>query len=222
MPLRIGIFAPYDLARTGGVNNQIRSQARALRRLGHDVSVYGPASGPLADGEVALCRTFSIHVSGTESSLGIDPTSLFRVSEVLSSNRFDVVHVHEPLTPLMPWFVLARAQAPIVGTFHVHREHGHPFYPIGRPFLALLMRRLSYRIAVSEAARQTIARYFPGDYDIVPNGIDADEFRRPQARPQLVASDRRHVLYVGRLEPRKGADHLIRAMATCSVGCRRS
>ena len=214
MPLRIGLFAPYDLARAGGVNNQIRSQARALRRIGHEVCIFGPSSGPLPDGEVALCGSVSLTVSGTESGLGLDPTSAWRVSRLLDRERFDIVHVHEPLTPILPWFVLYSARAPIVGTFHVHREEGHRFYPIGRPFLAPLTRRLAYRIAVSEAARRTVATYFPGEYDIVPNGIDVDEFCAPRPRPEAVAPDRPHVLYVGRLEGRKGIDHLIRAMAT--------
>jgi phosphatidylinositol alpha-mannosyltransferase len=214
VPLRIGIFAPYDLARAGGVTNQIRSQARALRALGHAVRVFGPASGPVPDNEVAICRSLSLTVSGTESGLGLDPTSAWRLARVFRTEPFDIVHVHEPLTPVMPWFALRLARAPVVGTFHVHREHGHVFYPRARLLLAPLMRRLAYRIAVSDAARRTVADHFPGDYDIVPNGIDVDEFRAPRPRPAALVTDRLHVLYVGRLEPRKGVDTLIRAMAT--------
>jgi phosphatidylinositol alpha-mannosyltransferase len=75
------------------------------------------------------------------------------------------------------------------------------------------MRRVDARIAVSEAARRTVARDFPGDYEIVPNGIDVDRFRRPAARPVDVPDSVRFVLFVGRLEPRKGVEHLIQAMA---------
>ncbi|PYQ72344.1 MAG: hypothetical protein DMG04_18030 [Acidobacteria bacterium] len=75
------------------------------------------------------------------------------------------------------------------------------------------MRRLATRLAVAPAARRTIARYFPGDYTILPNGIDFARFRLPSARPLDMDDDRRHVLYVGRIEPRKGLDHLIDAMA---------
>ena len=212
--LRIGIFAPYDLARAGGVTNQIRSQARALRRLGHDVRVFGPASGPLEAGEVALCGSISLTISGTESGMGLDPTSAWRVARLFRREVFDIVHVHEPLTPILPWFVVRLARAPLVGTFHVHRENGHPFYPRARPLLAPLMRRFTYRIAVSEAARRTVADHFPGHYDVVPNGIDVEEFRAPRPRPVAIAPDHLHVLYVGRLEPRKGVDHLIRAMGS--------
>jgi phosphatidylinositol alpha-mannosyltransferase len=210
--LRIGIFAPYDLAREGGVTNQIRAQARALRTLGHEVVVYGPASGPLPDGEIALCRSFSLSLSGTESGMGLDPTSVWRVARLLRRERFDVLHVHEPLTPLVPWSVLDFAHAPLVGTFHVYREHGHRLYSLGRVALHSLIERLSYRIAVSEAARRTVAQYFPGQYEIVPNGIDLQEFTAPRERPPAFSRAHLHVLYVGRLEPRKGVDHLVRAM----------
>ena len=72
-PLRIGIVAPYDLSEPGGVTHQIRGQARALRHLGHDVDVYGPASSPLGGGEQSLGRSVSVTLSGTKTGLGVDP-----------------------------------------------------------------------------------------------------------------------------------------------------
>jgi phosphatidylinositol alpha-mannosyltransferase len=213
-PLRIGIFAPYDLARDGGVATHLRAQARALRNLGHEVSVYGPASSALNGGEIALSGSTVVTISGTASGLGLDPRSGGRVARLFASTPFDVLHVHEPLTPILPWFVLKHARAPIVGTFHVHREGGHSLYPIARPWLRPLMRRVDYRIAVSESARRTVAQHFPGEYDIVPNGLDVDAFSAPRPRPAAMAMGRRHVLYVGRLEPRKGVGHLIRAVAS--------
>ena len=76
------------------------------------------------------------------------------------------------------------------------------------------MKRVRARLAVSEAARRTVAAHFPGDYEVVPNAIDVERFAAPCPRPEAMRPDRRHVLYVGRLEPRKGVDRLVRAMAT--------
>ncbi|MFI5179500.1 MAG: glycosyltransferase family 4 protein [Vicinamibacterales bacterium] len=196
------------------MGSHLRAQARAQRALGHDVRVYGPASAPLADpNETVLSGSISVTFSGTESGLGLDPRSAGRITRLFARERFDIVHVHEPLTPLLPWFAVWSSPAPVVGTFHVHREAGHRFYPIGRPLLTLLMRRIACRIAVSEAARRTVERYFPGRYEIVPNGIECDTFRVPRPRPPAMEAGRRHVLFVGRLEPRKGVASLIRAMA---------
>ena len=212
MSLRVALVAPYDLSVPGGVNTQIRGQARALRQLGHTVDVFGPASGPLTDGEHTLGRAVAVTLGGTESGLGVDPRAFTAVGR-LARRPFDVIHVHEPLTPLVPWLVVAGARAPLVGTFHVHRESGHRLYAIWKSALRPLIRRLCARIAVSDAARRTVATHFPGDYEIVPNGIDVDDFRRARPRPPALFNDRRVVLCVGRLEPRKGVDSLIRAMA---------
>jgi phosphatidylinositol alpha-mannosyltransferase len=212
-PLRIGICAPYDLSRDGGVNSHIRAQARALRTRGHDVVIVGPASAPLGNGECSLGGCVSFVVGGTETGFGLDPRARWRVRELFRRQRFDVLHMHEPLMPLAPWFVLRQSPAPVVATFHTHREQGHRWYPRYRWILAPLMRRVRLRLAVSEAARRTVARHFPGRYDIVPNGIDVARFERPAERPPEMRDAGRYVLFVGRLEPRKGVDCLVRAMA---------
>jgi len=212
-PLRIGICAPYDLGRHGGVNTHIRAQAAALRRLGHEVSVFGASSAPLTDGEVSLGPCVSLVIGNTETGFGADPRSWRRVRQFFRARRFDVIHMHEPLMPLVPWFVLWQSTAPVVATFHTYREHGHRWYPRYRRVFEPLMRRVPIRLAVSDAARRTVSPHFPGDYEIVPNGIDVDRFARPATRLPDMPPNQRHVLYVGRLEPRKGVEHLIHAMA---------
>lgn len=211
--LRIGICAPYDLARAGGVNSHIRAQAHALGRLGHSVCVFGAASAPLDNGERSVGGCISLVVHGTETGVGVDPRAWRRVGRLLDRERLDLLHVHEPLMPFVPWCAVWRARVPIVATFHTHREDGHRFYPISRPVLAPLMRRVTARIAVSNAARRTVARYFPGHYEVVPNGIDASRFHVAASRPAEMRDERASVLFVGRLEPRKGVEHLIDALA---------
>jgi phosphatidylinositol alpha-mannosyltransferase len=211
-PLRIGICAPYDLGRAGGVNTLIRAQAAALRRLGHQVLVFGASSAPLTDGEVSLGPCVSIVIGDTETGFGIDPRSWWAAKRVLRSTMFDVVHVHEPLMPLPPWFVLWQATVPVVATFSTYRSEGHRWYPKFQDFFGRLMKRVQVRLAVSEAAKRTVAEHFPGDYEVVPCAIDVERFATPAARPVTMPADWRHVLYVGRMEPRKGVDRLVRAM----------
>src|ERR1700732_3870092 len=101
-PLRIGICAPYDLGRDGGVNSHIRAQARALRRIGHEGCVFGASSSPLDGGELAVSACISLVIGGTETGIGVDPRSWRRVAELFRTARFDVLHMPEPLMPLVP------------------------------------------------------------------------------------------------------------------------
>jgi phosphatidyl-myo-inositol alpha-mannosyltransferase len=213
--LRIAVVSPYDLSAAGGITNQIRAQARALRKMGHAVEIFGAASGAVEPGERRLGRTVRVTFGGTESGLGLDPRGVAAIARAMR-RRFDIVHVHEPLVPLVPWLAVLRAGAPVVGTFHVHREQGHGFYRAWRWALGPIARRLRARIAVSEAARRTVAAHFPGRYEIVPNGIEGSFFGSARPRPPELATTDRHVLYIGRLEPRKGIDHLVRAVARAS------
>lgn len=217
--VKLALVAPYDLSIAGGVNTQIRAQAGALRARGHAVDVYGPASGPLADGERSLGGATSVRLGGTVSGLGLDPRG-WRTVRRMTREQYDVVHVHEPFTPVVPWLVLMRTRSPLVGTFHVHREPRHHLYAATRRALTPLARRLSVRIAVSDAARRTVARYFPGHYEIVPNGIDVERFRAPRPRPREMPSDEICILCVGRLEARKGVENLVRAGGRLTASAR--
>ncbi len=194
------------------MNTVLRAQARALARLGHDVCVFGAASSPTSDGEISLGGCISVVIGDTETGFGIDPRSWWAVKQLLRAKRFDIIHMHEPLMPLPSWFVLWQADVPVVASFHTYREEGHRWYPKHRRIFDPLMARVQVRLAGAEAAKRTVAAHFPGDYEVVPNGIDVDRFAMPAPRPAAMPADRPHVLYVGRIEPRKGVDRLIRAM----------
>jgi phosphatidylinositol alpha-mannosyltransferase len=112
-----------------------------------------------------------VTLGGTESGLGVSPQAYAAVGRLLR-DAFDIVHVHEPLVPIAPWIALLRSRAPLVGTFHVYREDRHRLYGAWGWALRPLVPRLRTRIAVSAPARDTVAPHFPGEYQIVPNGID--------------------------------------------------
>ena len=152
-------------------------------------------------------------IGDTETGFGIDPRSWWTVKRLLRARRFDVIHMHEPLMPLPSWFVLWQADVPVIATFHTHREQGHRWYPKYKWIFDPLMARVQVRLAGADAAKRTVAAHFPGDYEVVPNGIDVDRFATAAPRPATMPADRPSVLYVGRIEPRKGVDRLIRAMA---------
>jgi phosphatidyl-myo-inositol alpha-mannosyltransferase len=158
--------------------------------------------GSPPDHVIPVGRSVIVPANGSLPNLILSPRSFFRVRRVLERERFDVLHVHEPMTPIPAIASLALARTPIVATFHASGDLG--WIRFGKPLWGGLMERIDHRIAVSEQARDSAARWFPGEYEIVPNGV----LIPPEADP----GGREHrIVFVGRHEPRKGLHILLRA-----------
>ena len=213
--MRIGVISPYEYPYPGGVQRHIFSLGREFQARGHQVKIIGPSSQEEEELEAGIIKASSVVIplpfSGSIARVSISPRMYHRVKSILQEERFDVVHLHEPMQP-HPLMVLRHSQALNVGTFHAHSETEHYLYRYGRRVLKRFMNKLDGKIAVSTAARETVARYFPGEYTIIPNGIDLDYFGAEDAEllPGLM-DGRPNVLFVGRLERRKGFEYLLDA-----------
>jgi phosphatidyl-myo-inositol alpha-mannosyltransferase len=131
------------------------------------------------------------------------------VREMLEQERFDVLHFHEPFVPFLSLVLLRESQSINVATFHAYAGWS-PAYEFGKRMLHRFARRLHGRIAVSAAARHFIDRYFPGDYKVIPNGVDLQRFSgaQPFARWR---DGTLNIFFVGRFESRKGLLYLLKA-----------
>lgn len=210
--MKIALVCPYDWSVAGGVGMHVEQLARQFRRLGHEATVFAPASRPEAaqPGVVTIGRPWPIPVAGTVARVAVNWPSR-RVARALSQGAFDVVHLHEPLMPTLPYAFLRHSTVPVVGTFHAAREEGTRLYGWSRPLTRRWVDRLDGRIAVSPAALHLVERYFPGDYEIIPNGIDYPYWWRTREPLPELADGLRNILFVGRPEKRKGLDYLLRA-----------
>jgi phosphatidylinositol alpha-mannosyltransferase len=215
--VRVAIVCPYAWDRPGGVQSHIRSLARTLETRGHEVGVFAPRSlrrrggsaVGAARGVMLVGRAVGIPANGSIAPICFGPVAAYRIRKQLAEFEPEVVHLHEPLIPSLSLLALLFTRAPAVGTFHAAAP-SNPLYRIFRRALAPVMRRLAVRTAVSDAAAQLVSRYFPGKLDATPNGIDAAFFAAAQA---MDLGPGRHVLFLGRLEPRKGAQVALHAMA---------
>jgi phosphatidylinositol alpha-mannosyltransferase len=213
--MKIALVSPYDYPYPGGVTEHITALDKHFRALGHDTRIIAASTTDedLLDEHVlkVSAAVSPVPFSGSTARITLSPQVYRRVKKILRDEKFDVVHVHEPTAPVLPLFVLRHSHALNVGTFHAYRE-SNVVYEYMRPLLQRVFNRLDGRIFVSEAVRDYITQYFPGDYTIIPNGIDWARFASPDIQPIEKFNDGRpNILFVGRLEKRKGFRHLIRA-----------
>jgi phosphatidylinositol alpha-mannosyltransferase len=214
--MKIALVSPYDFAYPGGVVNHILSLKNQFIKMGHEVRVIAPVSRAVPDADsqfVAIGKARPIPVRGTTIRIAISLRLASRIKEVLAKEKFDIVHLHEPCMPMLCSAVLRFSDTVNIGTFHATK--GRPGYNWGWPISALMLRRrrrkLAGKIAVSRSAMEFARKYIPGYYNIIPNGIDLEHFS-PDVQPiEQFCDGKINVLFVGRLEKRKGLKYLLDA-----------
>ncbi|HEV3404611.1 MAG TPA: glycosyltransferase family 4 protein [Gaiellaceae bacterium] len=216
--MKVGIVVPYSWSFWGGVVEHAELQSEALRRLGHDTRtimgndppghftrVLHPRVGRHGDPPpdvIPIGRSVIVPANGTLPNIILSPRSLFRIRAVLERERFDVLHLHEPMTPTVCVSVLALTRdTPIVATHHASGDLS--WMALATPVWGFLEERIDQRIAVSRKAAESANRWLPGDYEIVPNGV--------LIPPEPEVGGREHrIVFAGRQEPRKGLQVLLK------------
>jgi phosphatidyl-myo-inositol alpha-mannosyltransferase len=216
--VKIGIVVPFSWSFWGAVVEHAESQAAALEGRGHDVRLLMANDPPgqftralhprvgrhghAPANVIPVGRSVIVPANGSLPNICLSPRSFFRIRAALERERFDLLHLHEPMTPTICVACLAVATTPIVATHHASGELG--WMRFGTPVWGFLQQRVDYRIAVSEQARASAARWLPGPYDVIPNGV--------LVPPDVDPAGREHaIVFAGRHEPRKGLHVLLRA-----------
>ena len=211
--MKIALVSPYDWSVSGGVNNHCARLREQFLARDHQVRIVAPSSSPVEEADVITIgkRPVSVPASGSLARISLSLTLAPPVRRVLAEEQFDVVHVHEPFMPMLPIHFLRYAEAVKVGTFHASREKAQFFYSWGRRHLRRWFRQLDGKIAVSSAASGFVEQYFPGYYNIIPNGVDVERFSAEAPPLPEYQDGKQNILFVGRPEKRKGLDTLIHA-----------
>ncbi len=212
--MRIIQVSPYSWDAPGGVQIHIRQLTRHLQERGHEVLVLAPGDTPGVYGHVHIVgRTISIFSNGSEARISVSPRTLRNLAREMRAFMPDVVHVHEPFCPAIGIKAVLSSPAPVVGTFHSYFSRDTVdgrIYTAAAPWLRPIWRRVDRRVAVSQAARHSAkGRLGKGDVKILPNGVEVDRFAT--AAPARDVPAGRKLLFVGRLEPRKGLPFAMRA-----------
>ena len=219
--MKIGLVSPYVYPVPGGVTQHVRYLYENLRLRGHDVRILTSSHGlqRASEGDIIrIGKGFSMPVNGSVGTITLSPRFVSQVRAMLEREQFDLLHFHEPFVPFLSPIILRLSTSVNVATFHAYGGFS-PSYEFGSKVMKGEAARLHGRIAVSGAAKHFIDRYFPGEYKVIPNGVDVDRFRRavPIARWQ---DGTRNILFVGRFEPRKGLLELLKAFRILrKTGC---
>ena len=211
-PLKIALVSPYGYPHPGGVNDHVRSQHEELRGLGHDAWIITSKYGKERESEGHIIRLgtgWAFPANGSMGRVTLGWRFKQQARELLAEHRFDILHFHEPFVPFLSPTMLDQSDTVNVATFHAFGGFS-PSYWIGQRWAAQLAAKLQGRIAVSGAARHFISRYFPGDYRIIPNGVDIERYASAEPIDEL-RDGTLNILFVGRLEERKGLIHLLKA-----------
>jgi phosphatidylinositol alpha-mannosyltransferase len=216
--MKVGIVVPYSWSYWGGVAEHVELKVQALQKLGIETRTligndppgsftrvlhprHGRHGEPPPD-VIPVGRSVIVPANGALPNIVLSPSTPFKIKRALRREQFDVLHLHEPMTPAICTATLAFAEVPVVATFHAHGTLA--WNAVGRPVWGFLMDRIDHRIAVTEAARSSAARWFPGDYELIPNGV----LIPPEAEP---GGRENRIVFIGRHDPRKGMPIVLRA-----------
>ena len=210
--LRIALVTEYYYPHLGGVCEHVHFFAREARRRGHHVDVitsHIPGAQPQPN-VIRLGRSQPVYCNGSQARITVGFGLRRHLRRVLQRGAYDVVHVHSPLTPVLPLLAIEEAPCPVVGTFHTYFDRSVG-YTIGRRYFQRKLEMLSAAIAVSPSTTVALDRYFDADWKIIPNGIDTDVFSPSAPPPRGFPRDVATILFLGRFDPRNGLSTLIDA-----------
>jgi phosphatidylinositol alpha-mannosyltransferase len=189
--MRVGIITQSYYPIAGGVTEHVYYQARHLQEMGHQPTI--------------ITSRFLRTNNYNHDEIGR------RLQRICRKKQFDIVHIHSPLDPILPLLAVYHIKQPKVGTFHSY-SNSALLFDFGRKPINEMAHRLGGRIAVSEAAKEFHRGYFPGDYSIIPNGVDTGRFSQDAKPLERFDDDFFNILFVGRMAPRKGLKNLLRAL----------
>jgi phosphatidylinositol alpha-mannosyltransferase len=209
-PLRIAVVTEYYYPHLGGICEHVHFFAREARRHGHQVDII-TSNLPGARYEphvIRIGRSQSVYANGSQARFTWGFELRKDLKRVFSLGQYDIIHVHSPLSPVLPVLAIEEANCPVVGTFHTYFDRSVA-YAIGNRYFQRRLDQLHAAIAVSHSTTIALNRYFEANWTIVPNGIDTDVFNPHVPRPAALRTDVPVILFLGRFDPRNGLTTLI-------------
>lgn len=200
-------FWPYP----SGVSEHVYHLAEGLKKRGHAVKIL-TTNYPKYRWEkmfyddldvIRVGRAYMLHINKSVSTLPLGSDIPYKVKKILDKGNFDIIHTHGCYPPEIAFWALHFSKTINCVTFHTVGFRKSPFFNLVSFIFGKFTKKLHGHIAVSEIARKWSEPYIPGDYRVIPNGVDGERFSL-SVEPFEKPKDSFVILYVGRLDKRKG------------------
>ena len=212
--MKIGLVSPYDYSFPGGVVNHIAYLAHNFIQMGHKVKIIAPCPKPgthyFEEEVTPVGKPLPVPYAGSIARVPVSPWLPTQIGEILAKEELDILHLHEPFAPMVCLSALLKSNYINVGTFHACHTKPRTYW-LGKLIFRRWLSKLNGKIAVSKPALEYVNRHLPGDYRIIPNGIDTEHFRVDGPTRTELSDGKINILFVGRLERRKGLGYLLNA-----------
>lgn len=199
----------------GGIPEHINHLYIEMKMMGHTVHILTGKSIKEVKSENSDIKRYGISVSVPANKSFAQVTlgfkMFFDIKNLLQKENYDIIHIHGALAPTLPLATLFFSKTANVITFHASHDRSIGYEALKSP-LSKFFQRIDGVIAVSEEAKRSVYKYFPGDYEIIPNGVDTKRFSASNPKLEKYIDGRINILFVGRQDPRKGIKYLYKAM----------
>jgi phosphatidyl-myo-inositol alpha-mannosyltransferase len=214
--MKIGLVCPYNIAKGGGVQEIVKAMRTELVSRGHDVKIITPqpkdTAGIDTEGIIFVGSATDFHGplhTTSQISASVDTEA---IEQMLETEQFDILHFHEPWVPVLSRQILSRSTSVNIATFHAKIPEtimSRTVVKVVTPYLKSVLKYLDALTAVSDSAAEYVSGLTDEPISIIPNGIDLKEYKALPGKTESTGS--RSILYIGRLERRKGVKHLLKA-----------
>lgn len=219
--MKIGLVCPYSVNKRGGVLEVVLALYDGLRERGHEVRIITPKPRT-NEGEEDYDHKDVIFFGNSTDFRSVSHTTSQvsstadneHIDEILEREKFDILHFHEPWIPFLSRQLLQRSQTVNVATFHAKIPEtimSRTVIKVVTPYLKSVLKYLHVLTAVSDSGAEYAASLTDLPITIIPNGIDLKKYQHVHKAPK--ADGEKSILFIGRLEKRKGVKHLLEAYA---------
>lgn len=219
-PLKVGIVSEYYFPHIGGLTSDVHYAALEFTKLGYDTKLITPnvddpkyniRYSPEGFEILRVGKAIPIIANGSFAKICFGFNIGREVKRIIKEQKFDVIHIHCPISPVLPMLFQLYADCPIVGHLHTLLKSKSFFYGLFRKPLTRFMQDFEGLVAVSEVAAKPFGQFFDCKFEVIPNGVPVDDFLQPLKPIEKFDDGKINLFFIGRMEPRNGITVLLEA-----------